>query len=1303
MMKKLVLWLLAAVLMLSIPLQAFAQTANQITQGGGQTTSPDGVTISKTITPFSSGGNVENYFDIELKVTIQEQKLKAVSDYSTEIAMVLDISNTMNADVQGDDQGRHRIDLVREGLKSFVTAIAKENPGHVYLTLIVFNTDATRIVNEYLVKEEDQYNTSALQKIIANLQASDDGQQSDSDYGSSYKRFTNVEGGLQLAYNNLRQNPKDHQYVILMSDGFPTTYNQRAGDQGTEKIYGYNPYTTVERTLRRYDERYSLDQVASVVSSVSNFKTGETNYNASYYGWRGYFADPLDKEVTPYGTNYSDWGAWYAQRLALHMKGYYKEKSDLASDGSYLIGKPDPSNQNRINIFSMGVDLGVQTVDGYQNPYGKVNTRDLMTSTDVNRFVFPPLFGPAVGTQYNHIIGSGSGSTTAGENDMTYENWLGYVISGGQDYARIYGNGNEYAKAYYNLNNSTNVSGVYRQIWKTIEKISYQCIIDTMVASDPMGEDVEFIGFYNKDGAFAGSSLSGHAGEGAEDTASVTTVDGQDTISWTLAHSGYEESAANGVTTRTYSVKYRVRLKNETGSFVEETSFNTNGRTTLTYRVDSSEGASGRRELVFAMPQVKGWLGELSFAKKDSLTGEAMPNVAFTLSHKWNCSVCSKGKGSAVAIASMTAKSNENGVVSFTRIPSGHQYTLKETVPPGYGAVTEAPSWPVEVHFNSTTTNGAAFPATISNTPQHNMIHVQFAAVKKLLNTDGFAQGKFAFELTLTHSDGSATANVSFEQTPGTAPNPNSPVTSLTISNPASSDSEGGTADVVFPPVHVFKPGTYRLTIKEVAGTDSGRIEYDGTEYTIDFTADADGLNDEDPTEFDMHITKLVFTKPGEAPVTLENENGLTHEDHDQIDDGLVFTNTHKTTSMQLTKLDSDTEDPIEGVVFTLVHQCEDDCGYIINDLSFTSDSSGLVRFEKIPTDHHYLLKETRPTGYTTEESAAIYVNAAGEIISGNLTMTDGNLGAVYNKPNYYKTAIAFGGFKDVNQEVNFPEGAFAFELYTQNANGGWDLSQTTLNGENDLAANHFRFEDIIYTSLGTHTYKIVEKAGSTEHMEYDPTEYVIEVTVRQGELYHEHDHFMMDISYRLYQNGVEIPLTDSKSLTELLMNITFSNRYFLPVDVPIQAMKTLDGRVPGSRYAFTFTLCDAAGEPLQAVVNNGSLVDFGSFRFEDVGTYEFTVREEPDRRYSKINFDKNVFTITVNVFEQPTNGHYVGQLGAEITYRRGALPWTQKMPVFKNQTIPPVTGDHTPLMALALMTLVSGAGALFLLRRRHG
>ena len=93
MMKKIMLWLLCAVLTLSIPLQAFAEKTNQITtQGGSAAREADGVRISKTITPYANGGNVENYFDIELKVSIDEQQLKSVSNYTTEIAMVLDIS-----------------------------------------------------------------------------------------------------------------------------------------------------------------------------------------------------------------------------------------------------------------------------------------------------------------------------------------------------------------------------------------------------------------------------------------------------------------------------------------------------------------------------------------------------------------------------------------------------------------------------------------------------------------------------------------------------------------------------------------------------------------------------------------------------------------------------------------------------------------------------------------------------------------------------------------------------------------------------------------------------------------------------------------------------------------------------------------------------------------------------------------------------------------------------------------------------------------------------------------------------------
>ena len=70
---------MTAVLMLSLPLSALAEKTNQIVQAGGTLgATADGVSISKTITPFQSGSNVENDFDIELKVNIQEQQLQAL-------------------------------------------------------------------------------------------------------------------------------------------------------------------------------------------------------------------------------------------------------------------------------------------------------------------------------------------------------------------------------------------------------------------------------------------------------------------------------------------------------------------------------------------------------------------------------------------------------------------------------------------------------------------------------------------------------------------------------------------------------------------------------------------------------------------------------------------------------------------------------------------------------------------------------------------------------------------------------------------------------------------------------------------------------------------------------------------------------------------------------------------------------------------------------------------------------------------------------------------------------------------------
>lgn len=1325
MMKKWICLLAAAVLILSLPLNALAAVKNQVVEAGYAKVSGynDGVSVSKKLTPVKVGGNpLENYFDIELTVEVVEETMKKYTGYSTEIAVVMDVSNTMNAKLQGDDS-RTRMDLAREGLVSFVDSIARQNPNRVYFTLVVFNTNATRVVNEYLITSNDVKDASTgIQKTIRGLTASVDGQSSTAGYADSHARFTNIEGGLQMAYNNLRQNPKEHQYVVLMSDGFPTTYNTIAGDQALASIGGYDPYTTESRTLKKYGDSYisyGFDGVQAP-SSTKVLTPSNSAYSDSYYGWRGYFADAPQKELTPYGTSYSDWGAYYAQRLALHMKGMYTDKT---SDASKPIGAINPSNSNRINIFAMGVDLGVQTVDGYQNQASKgTNVVDLMYATDVTKYAYPPLKNADVGTAYGHMIGSGSGTDSV--NNMTYENWLGYVIAGGQDYNKIYGENGENVKAYYSLNNGTGVTMPYQQIWNVIETIGYQRIIDTMFSSDPMGEGVEFIGFYDKSGALVGSSLSGISDNNGENTAAY--VSGSDTVNWTLADSGYAESqtTVDGKTTtvRTYRITYRVRLENEKSSFVEADTvtdksdiYATNGSAKLSYRVDTDESTTDTREVTFPEPSVKGYLGQFSFTKQDEDSGKPLQNVSFTLKHNWNCPVCTAGKGSStvVAIPDMVRQSDASGVVSFEGIPSGHQYTMYETMPDGYGAATEAHQWPVEVTFDSSivTANGqdytdpTASQLIITNEPQYAMTHVQFSGVKHVENLDGFGADKFLFRFTLDALEGSEKKDVSFELVSGSVPDQNAPDHETFVYNPPSFESPGSSADIPFPKVHVFGPGTYVLNVEEIKensygyAADPNRISYTADSYRIEFTV-SDYLVPGEP-EHRLRVTGLKLYKNGSATAVKElfNPNGLSNADHDLIDKELVFNNVHKVTGFFFHKKDANTREPLAGVTFTLEHACSR-CGYVIDPISAVSDANGRVTFDEIPVDHQYRLIETKPVGYEPIAPVLITVDKDGKVSDGAYTST-GDMGIVYNTPKFYKTAITFGGQKYVNGEVGFPKQMFTFELYEKQTDGSWKFVESIPNGVGDVAEYQFRFHDIVIDKLGTYTYKVVEQKGTNPYMDYDPAEYVVVVKVAQGELYTEHDHFMFDISYELYKDGQPVALERPGSGINVAMHTEFNNAYFLPAQVPIQVRKLFDGAAPKQDQKFTFILTDEATGMETSKENNGETVDFGMFTFEEPGVYTYTVKEKVGEDYGII-YDESEFKIIISVRPQVTPGVYTGQMVAEVTYERNGLPYTEEnVPVYRNITRPPVTGDSTPVALLAGCMLMAASGLMLLLRKR--
>ena len=326
-----------------------------------------------------------------------------------------------------------------------------------------------------------------------------------------------------------------------------------------------------------------------------------------------------------YGTNYSDRGAVKAREMATSMKN------------------------SGITIFSIGVNVSGQSLEAYitQSERESFSTMDRTSET------------------YD-IGGTGTGY---------FENWLKNSIGSGY---------------YYDSTNTAELEDAYNQVFTTIKESIETASDADWVAKDPIPattpDEVEFIGLYSKDDALQTASLSGTHAENAENTAAYGTGS---TISWDLKTSGYTKHEEGNNTTYTYTLKYRVRLKNEDAAFVENKVYNTNGKTTLQYRVvktvNNVISISDPKTIEFPVPSVHGYLAELTFTKQDN-RGNALAGAEFTLNHDAHCRKC-HGDNTPLTLTSMVAFSDENGTVTFRNVPSGHIYTLSETgIPPGYSS-----------------------------------------------------------------------------------------------------------------------------------------------------------------------------------------------------------------------------------------------------------------------------------------------------------------------------------------------------------------------------------------------------------------------------------------------------------------------------------------------------------------------------------------------------------------------------------------------------------------------------------------
>ncbi len=469
-----------------------------------------------------------------------------------------------------------------------------------------------------------------------------------------------------VAFNTDATKIFDLQSCSSKAEATTLKNTMRTGTGNIVNASGYSTswsrFTDIEAGLKMaYDMLSTASNDNQFIVFISDglpttyIKSGYTGYEpystSGTKGADGVFCNMVTGEYCSGGTNYSDKGAIRARTQATTIKN------------------------KGISIFSIGVDVDNQYLSRYSTA-----TLDI-TST-------------------NYEIGTSADASA-------FKNWLtGSATAGiGSGY-------------YYDCTDTNGLQKAFSDIFGEIKEIISERSQSVWVVTDPMPTlsdnstvvDMDFVGFYSQDGALQvyppTYSLTGESREGGEN--SVSYDSSSSTITWDLKNSGYTASTvtegSTSTTTYTYTLTYRIREENELAEGEAETHYPTNGRTYLTYQTVTTVNGEitwGEEQIIdFVIPEVEEYYGTLSFIKTDQY-GNLVAGVAFTLTHDTDlCQYCRGDGDDAVEVDPITATSNSEGKVEFTHIPSGHYYTLTETVPSGY--LGDGKSYEVHVSYGVT-------------------------------------------------------------------------------------------------------------------------------------------------------------------------------------------------------------------------------------------------------------------------------------------------------------------------------------------------------------------------------------------------------------------------------------------------------------------------------------------------------------------------------------------------------------------------------------------------------------------------
>lgn len=243
-------------------------SSRQIVTNGLAETNEDNVTVSKTVRETGT----ENEFEITLQVTTREKLEEIPTSSDAAVVLVMDTSGSM---------GGSRLTAAKDAAKKFVDKYVKDSKptDKRYAALVQFASDATTISGW---KNLAGVSTSSFKSAINNLFVEW------SNYYGTWTGGTNMEGGLQLAYNLINSAKGENGLlkdvknvnIILMSDGCPTFHVKANTRNSLTKIEGAEGGGNVAC----YVDWKPVETLASTITSANinlysvAFQTGKADF-----------------------------------------------------------------------------------------------------------------------------------------------------------------------------------------------------------------------------------------------------------------------------------------------------------------------------------------------------------------------------------------------------------------------------------------------------------------------------------------------------------------------------------------------------------------------------------------------------------------------------------------------------------------------------------------------------------------------------------------------------------------------------------------------------------------------------------------------------------------------------------------------------------------------------------------------------------------------------------------------------------------------------------------------------------------